>query len=174
MQGQSGSGKTLLLRAIADLDPYKGDISLGTVACNEISPASWRKTVSLLPAENRWWHNSVGEHFTTNYPELKKNLVYFGFDQDVLKWQTSRLSSGEKQRLAILRLLQNQPAALLLDEPTANLDPETTILVESLLNKYQIEKQTPVLWVSHAPEQLQRVADQQMCMHKDGTLTVIE
>jgi len=173
LQGQSGAGKTLLLRAIADLDPHQGTISLGAMNCLETPPPVWRKKVSFLPAENQWWHNSVGEHFNSEAWQLEEYFQQLGFNLDVLKWEISRLSTGEKQRLAILRLLQNQPEALLLDEPTANLDVTAISRTESLLLNYQTQKQIPLLWVSHDPEQLLRVADLQMYLHRDGKLTPI-
>lgn len=128
----------------------------------------------MLPAENQWWHNSVREHFNSEALQLEKYFETFDFSMDVLNWQISRLSTGEKQRLAILRMLQNQPGALLLDEPTANLDSASIKRTEELLADYQKSKQIPILWVSHDPEQLHRVADRQIYLQKDGTLTLSE
>ena len=68
-----------------------------------------------------------------------------------------RCSSGEKQRLSILRLLANRPKVLLLDEPTANLDAENTRNVEALLIDYLTENNAVALWVSHDHAQLKRV-----------------
>ncbi len=85
-----------------------------------------------------------------------------GFDESVFDWQVSRCSSGEKQRLALLRLLENQPQVLLLDEPTASLDPESVERVESLIKTYRERNASPVLWVSHDAGQLARVADRQL------------
>ncbi|HDK38151.1 MAG TPA: ATP-binding cassette domain-containing protein, partial [Thiolapillus brandeum] len=81
-----------------------------------------------------------------------------GFSQEVLDWQTGRLSSGEKQRLALARMLANQPRVLLLDEPTANLDMRNTEIVEQIIQDYLQQYQAAVIWVSHDPEQLSRVA----------------
>jgi ABC-type iron transport system FetAB ATPase subunit len=82
-----------------------------------------------------------------------------------------RLSSGEKQRLALLRLLANQPRVLLLDEPTANLDPENTRRVEAVIREYCRERAAAVVWVSHDREQAARVADRQFEV-ADGRLRV--
>jgi ABC-type transport system involved in cytochrome bd biosynthesis fused ATPase/permease subunit len=62
LQGASGAGKTLLLRAIADLDVHLGEVRLGDTICARIPAASWRKAVGLLPAESFWWFDKVGEH----------------------------------------------------------------------------------------------------------------
>ncbi len=156
LSGPSGSGKSLLLRALADLDPHGGDVLLDEQSMMDTKPCDWRKKVGLLPAESQWWFDTVGEHFP-NYDETI--LAKIGFDKQVMGWQVSRLSSGEKQRLALLRVLMNEPRILLLDEPTANLDRRFVGTVETLLLDYKKEKNAVLLWVSHDPEQLQRVAD---------------
>ncbi|MBN1464243.1 ATP-binding cassette domain-containing protein, partial [candidate division KSB1 bacterium] len=74
-------------------------------------------------------------------------------------WQVSRLSSGERQRLGLVRLLANRPAVLLLDEPTANLDPRFVGEVEAMLNRYKEQRPASLIWVSHDRGQLERVAD---------------
>ena len=71
----------------------------------------------------------------------------------------SRLSSGEKQRLDLMRLLSNRPRVLLLDEPTANLDPENTRRVEVVITEYRRSHDAAVIWVSHDEEQVRRVAN---------------
>lgn len=170
LQGASGTGKSLLLRAIADLDPHGGDIRLDQIICNGVPAPQWRKLVGLLPAESCWWLDSVQEHFRDFSSIPAGRLKQLGFDPEVGNWQISRLSTGEKQRLAILRLLDNHPGALLLDEPTASLDAVNIEKVEQLLLGYGREYDVPLLWVSHDLEQLDRVADRCLCMQKDGTL----
>jgi ABC-type multidrug transport system ATPase subunit len=89
----------------------------------------WRRRVGLLPAESGWWADRVGAHFiTTNDARNPATtptpiLARLGFEPDVLDWDVQRLSSGERQRLGLARLLLNRPEVLLLDEATANLDP---------------------------------------------------
>jgi hypothetical protein len=75
-----------------------------------------------------------------------------------MSWEVARCSTGERQRLALLRTLMQAPAALLLDEPTGNLDQESTQRVEGLLTGYQRQRQAALLWVSHDPGQIERVA----------------
>lgn len=153
LSGPSGSGKTLLLRAIADLDPHQGQMWLDGVSADAIAVHQWRRQVGLLPAESAWWHDTVGPHFTHIVDSWFAQL---GFTLDVLKWQIARLSSGERQRLALLRLLMLKPKVLLLDEPTANLDVKSIGRVERLLDTYCLEHQPVVIWVSHDQEQLNR------------------
>ncbi|NOQ47141.1 MAG: ATP-binding cassette domain-containing protein [Desulfobulbaceae bacterium] len=170
LSGASGAGKSLFLRAIADLDPHEGVICLGSMNCAEVAAPLWRRSVGMLPAESFWWYDHVGEHFTDFNTIAEESLALLGFDHSVQGWQVSRLSTGEKQRLAILRLLQNRPGALLLDEPTASLDAENIGKAEKLLMNYCRETAIPVLWVSHDPEQLLRVADRRLFMAADGNL----
>jgi len=166
LTGPSGSGKTLMLRAVADLDPHEGDLFLDDIECAGIPAPVWRRQVGMLPAESLWWFDTVGEHF----PAIDEGrLAMLGFDKDVTAWQVSRLSTGERQRLALARLLCNGPKALLLDEPTASLDSANRSRVEQLIASYMKEADAPVIWVSHDPEQAGRVALRHFMM-KSGEL----
>ena len=159
LSGPSGEGKSLLLRAIADLIPHSGTVKLDDEDCNTIPPAQWRRRVGLLLPESHWWSDRIGDHFPVR--EMDR-VAALGFDERVFDWQVSRCSSGEKQRLALLRLLANQPQVLLLDEPTASLDPESVARVETLIADYRQQSACPVLWVSHDAAQLARLADRQL------------
>jgi len=171
LQGASGAGKTLLLRAIADLDPHGGSVRLGNMICAEVPAPLWRKRVALLSAESAWWRDRVAPHFQDFSTLSEEHLGSLGFGSEVGEWQVSRLSSGEKQRLALLRVLENRPGALLLDEPTASLDVANIERVEQLLLAYGREHDVPLLWVSHDPEQLTRVSVQCLWMGEDGELS---
>ena len=129
---------------------------LGEAVCSKTRPGQWRHWVGLLPAESQWWYERVGDHFVQ--PVAESWLAQLGFTPEVMDWTVSRCSTGEKQRLALLRLLVNEPKALLLDEPTASLDAESIGRVEQLIQMYQQQQQAPVLWVSHDPRQIKRVA----------------
>jgi ABC-type iron transport system FetAB ATPase subunit len=161
ISGESGSGKSRLLRAIADLEPHTGTAAIGQDGREAVAAHCWRGWVMLVPAESSWWADTVIEHFLDPVPG---SLAAFGLHQDALGWEVSRLSSGEKQRLAVLRALSHEPRALLLDEPTANLDPEATRAVEAWLRDYVRRTATPVLWVAHDRDQIARVADRHLAI----------
>jgi ABC-type iron transport system FetAB ATPase subunit len=155
LSGPSGAGKTLLLRAIADMEPHGGAVFLDGTEQRQVHAPAWRRQVALLPAESMWWFDTVGEHFSR--PDAS-GFDRLGLEAGILKWPVSRLSSGERQRLALLRLLENDPGLLLLDEPTANLDSENAVRIEKMVAAYREKTGAAVLWVGHRKAQLQRIA----------------
>jgi ABC-type iron transport system FetAB ATPase subunit len=166
LHGSSGSGKTLLLRAIADLDEADGEVWLDDIERGRISAPAWRRRVSYLAAESHWWHRQVGAHAQAWNDQ---HLAALGFAPEVLDWEVQRLSSGERQRLALARALAHGPSALLLDEPTANLDQTNTIRVERLIADWRERTGGCVVWVSHDPAQRGRIAGRQFRL-EDGVL----
>ena len=161
--GPSGAGKSQLLRAIAELAPAAGDLRLAGVHSTELSATEWRQQVGLLPPDSCWWHATPAAHFKNGMPVPLEQL---GLEADMLEQPIARLSSGEKQRLALLRLLANRPRVLLLDEPTANLDPENTRRVESAIDTYIKDNDAAAVWVSHDRQQVARVADRCLLVDK--------
>ncbi len=163
LSGPSGSGKSLLLRAIADLDPHPGEAWLDEVPRSELPAPVWRRRVGLLPADAHWWSDRVGEHLPgPAQADPIDLLARLGFERDVLDWSVTRLSTGERQRLALARLLLNEPEALLLDEPTANLDPASCSGIEDLLNDYRRARAAAIFWVSHDGAQRRRLGGRRL------------
>lgn len=169
LAGPSGAGKTLLLRSIADLDQHTGELWFDDKSYTSMRGHEWRHHVGLLAAESQWWGETIGEHFDTPDKTLLEEL---GFSPEVMTWQVAHCSTGERQRLALLRLLQNKPHVLLLDEPTASLDAENVARVEALLESLRRESGTTMLWVSHDTAQVQRVATRHLQL-ADGQLQEI-
>ena len=169
LSGASGSGKSLLLRAVADLDPHRGEVWLDELPRSRLTPPEWRRRVGLLPAESHWWAETVGEHWRAPVADspIEALLVALGFDVDVSGWAITRLSTGERQRLALARLLLNQPQALLLDEATANLDSVNRERVETVLEDYRAAHATAMLWVSHDPEQRVRLGGRRLVIREN-------
>jgi ABC-type iron transport system FetAB ATPase subunit len=170
ISGPSGAGKSLFLRAVADLDPHEGEMWLDGVASVRMPAPQWRRKVALLPSESAWWYDTVGEHFDGQPPD---GLAQLGFGSEVLGWQVAHLSSGERQRLALLRALVNQPRVLLLDEPTANLDATNTRRVEALVDRYCEAHHPAVVWVGHDLDQLKRCCETVYILDH-GRLTLFE
>jgi ABC-type iron transport system FetAB ATPase subunit len=154
ISGPSGAGKSQLLRAIADLDPHDGEVLLGGQPASSIKPYRWRARVGLLPPESHWWLPTAGGHFPGGTLVAPAEL---GLPEDIMDQPVERLSSGEKQRLALLRLLANRPQVLLLDEPTANLDPANTERAERVINRFRESGSAAVIWISHDPAQVARL-----------------
>lgn len=167
LSGPSGAGKTRLLRALADLDEHEGRVSCEGVAARDLRPPEWRRRVGMLASDSQWWRDRVAEHF--DMPPSAVQLEALDLEPDLLPEPVARLSSGERQRFALLRLLANRPRVLLLDEPTANLDPENVTRVEKLVADYTASAGAAVLWVSHDPAQMRRVGDRQLRL-EDGRL----
>ncbi|HUI16351.1 MAG TPA: ABC transporter ATP-binding protein [Alphaproteobacteria bacterium] len=160
VSGPSGAGKSLLLRAIADLDPNESEILLDAERREALPAPLWRRRVTYVAAESGWWADAVGAHFAHRdaAAALAQSL---GLPAACLDWPVSRLSTGERQRLALVRALVQKPRALLLDEPTSGLDQNAAEAVETLL-KAALAHDTAILMVSHDPAQAARLARRQL------------
>jgi phosphate-transporting ATPase len=156
IRGPSGGGKTLFLRAIADLDPNEGAVSLDGRDRMTMSGPEWRRLVGYLPAEPGWWAETVREHFI-DWIAAAGLVRDLGFPESAKDWPIARLSTGERLRLALVRALMVGPKVLLLDEPTAALDPASAGTVESLIGA-RVRAGLSVLWVTHDMEQARRIA----------------
>jgi putative ABC transport system ATP-binding protein len=158
--GPSGSGKSLFLRMIADLDPNEGKIWLNGSERGSMSAPQWRKQATYVSAESGWWADKVFEHFaTTRRSDAAALAARLGLRADLLDAPVGQLSTGEKQRFSLIRALLPSPPVLLLDEPTGPLDEESVALVEALLRE-RLAAGTSILLVTHDPNQAQRLGDQ--------------
>ena len=177
--GPNGCGKTTTIGMILGLlKPTKGKILI-----NGIEIESQR--VDLLNKLN----------FISPYIELpkkltvKQNLEVYGrlYDVKKLKLQidylceklrlyefinkiTGELSSGQKNRVSLAKSIINDPTVLLLDEPTASLDPETGDFVRSFLEEYQREKKTSILLASHNMSEVERLCSSVLMMNKGSII----
>lgn len=158
LHGESGAGKSRLLRSITDLDPNDLQLNVQQKTRDQYSPSAWRRQVQYLPAEPVWWSEHAADMISSDIAPLAENI---GLKASLLNKPIDHLSTGERQRCALLRSLSVQPAVLLLDEPTAALDPAATTLVEKLLQDWVRTSERGIIWVSHNPAQRQRIAQQQ-------------
>ena len=170
LKGVSGVGKTRLLRVLADIDPSSGRVALDGRAREDYKPYEWRRLVAMIPAESRWWHPLVGDHLPLQSDRRRADelLRSCGFEPDVLGWDVSRLSTGEKQRLSLVRALIRDPQVLLLDEVGSGLDSDNTVLLEALVQEYLEGNGAAAIWVSHNQELLGRVATLTLTMLPDS------
>lgn len=156
--GESGAGKSVFLRMIADLIPNEGQVFLDGKERNSFAPSEWRKQVTYIAAESGWWAKTVKEHFIdiemARYWLPKFNLKEVLLDADVVQ-----LSTGEKQRMALIRAFSSKVRFLLLDEITSALDPKSVIVVEQCVQELQ-QQNIGILLVSHNMEQVKRLATQ--------------
>ena len=162
--GPSGSGKSLFLRMIADLDPSEGEVWLNGRERTSMPAPEWRRQATYVAAESGWWSDRTSDHFPSDRRGQVAELVArLGVRPSVLEAPVIELSTGEKQRLSLIRALLHDPRALLLDEPTGPLDGESTTRVETLL-KERMAAGVAIMLVTHDPDLADRLANQRYRM----------
>lgn len=169
--GHSGSGKTSLLRCMAGLERVPG----GELSVNG---AVWQDANTFVPTHRRPLGYVFQEASLFSHLSVRRNLEYGmkrvpaglrrgGLDACIellgigplLDRATQGLSGGERQRVAIARALAASPELLLLDEPLASLDLARKNEILPYLERLHDDLDIPVLYVSHAPEEVARLAD---------------
>ena len=168
LSGPSGAGKSMLMRAIVDLDPNEGDVRLDGAARGDIPAPRWRRLVAYVSPESGWWADDVASHFPDG-DAARRLLPRLGLPAEALVWPVARLSTGERQRLALARALVVEPRVLLLDEPTSGLDRESARKVEDVLRE-RLADGVAILLVTHDHGQTRRLARRSLLM-KDGKVT---
>jgi ABC-type multidrug transport system ATPase subunit len=168
LMGRSGSGKSTLLRMIADLDAHDGETELDGHACSATPAPKWRKRVTYVAAESGWWDERVGAHFLEG-AFLGDLFASVGLSPDVGAWPVARLSTGERQRLAVLRAFRPANRVLLLDEPTSGLDASSVAAMEAAL-RGRLARGTAILIVTHDREQALRLASRHLLI-ENGRLS---
>ena len=179
--GPSGAGKSSLLRLCNRLDePTEGTVYLDGTDYRTLPPERLRKRVGLVPQNPALRGGTVRENVTIG-PRLRGESVseerlaavldavgLAGYaDRDA-----SDLSGGEAQRVAIARTVINEPAVLLLDEPTASLDSAAEAEVERLLADLLASGERTVVLVTHDERQAERLADRVARM-ADGRIVAV-
>lgn len=176
--GHSGSGKTTLLRCIAGLEQVPGGML-------KVGDETWQDGNTFLPTYKRPLGYVFQEASLFPHLSVRRNLEYglkrvdtssrrVSLDHAVdllgighlLDRLPDRLSGGEKQRVAIARALAVSPRILLMDEPLAALDLARKREILPYLERLHDELEIPLLYVSHAPDEVARLADHIVVMDK--------
>ena len=164
--GASGSGKSVFLRMVADLDPCTGEVLLDGIARETWPAPAWRSTVLYQSAEPAWWQPTADAHFSQPQSTFAEGLLpLLNLKPGILQTDLSLLSTGERQRLALARSLAWQPKVLLLDEPAASLDQTSTLALEAVL-RTSLSGGTSIILVTHSEQQAARLADRTLRMER--------
>lgn len=164
ISGASGAGKSLFLRMVADLDPNEGEVSLAGVSRAGLPAHLWRRRIPYVAAESGWWAQNVHDHFAPDQLQRARELAErLGVGAAPFDGPVDRLSTGERQRLALVRAFILDPPALLLDEPTGPLDPVSVQKVEAFLEE-RLAAGAVIVLVSHDPAQGARLGATRMRM----------
>ena len=168
IMGPSGSGKSTLMNMLGCLDvPTEGTYKLDGVNVSELSDSELAEircrkigfvfqSFNLLPrtsaranVELPLIYAGIGSRQRRKRAEEMLNLVGLG---ERLDHKPSELSGGQQQRVAIARALTNQPAMILADEPTGNLDSKTSIEILQLFQQLNREQGITIIFVTHEPD----------------------
>ena len=178
--GRSGVGKTTLIRLLLRFyDTNKGNILIDGIDIRRLTKSQLRSLIGIVPQEPILFNNTIGFNIAYGNNQAKKadiikatemaNLHKF-VEGLPLKYETQvgergiKLSSGQKQRLAIARMLLTNPKIIIFDEATSNLDSESERLIQNAL--WKIAKNRTVLIIAHRFSTVRR-ADRIVVMEKD-------
>jgi putative ABC transport system ATP-binding protein len=184
INGPSGSGKSVFLRTLALLDPLDaGYIAWHGRPVERAAIPRYRRSVAYIRQRPAMLDGTVEDNLRYPYALHVYRDVRFdreraaalasqaGRGADFLAKQASELSGGEAQIAALIRVLQLDPEVLLLDEPTASLDPQASREIEALVTGWFDAGRAAraYLWVSHDPTQAARMSERALSM-RAGTL----
>ncbi|WP_440677913.1 ABC transporter ATP-binding protein [Candidatus Pelagibacter sp. HIMB1611] len=176
--GPNGCGKTTTIGMILGLlKPTSGQVLINgkNIENNKISILHKMNFISPyieLPKKLTVKQNLIVYGKLYNIQNLNQRINFLSEKLrlgDLLDKITGELSSGQKNRVSLAKALINDPTVLLLDEPTAALDPETADFIRTFLEKYKEEKKISVLLASHNMDEVKRLCNSVMMM-KDGNI----
>ncbi|MFH1821432.1 MAG: ATP-binding cassette domain-containing protein [Methanobacteriota archaeon] len=180
--GPNGAGKTTLLRLLALLDaPSKGEVIYRGVKVDDSTVPKHRKKVTMVFQRPVLFNTTVfenvayglrlrdkeGYNIPAKVESALNSVLLKGFDARMAK----KLSGGEQQRVILARALALEPELLLLDEPTANLDPTNSAIVEKIIKK--LRGRTTIVVATHNIFQARRISDRVGCL-LDGKIIDVD
>lgn len=168
--GPTGAGKSTLAKLMARLyDPQLGSVSFGGVDLRHASMEDLRRRIVVIPQEGFLFDGSIRDNLLIAKPEAREDELLNALDRlglrerfealpegldTQVRERGSRLSAGERQLVALSRAALVDPAVLVLDEATSNLDPGTEMIIEAALEKLMINRS--VIVVAHRLSTVQR------------------
>ncbi len=176
--GPNGCGKTTTIGMILGLlKPTNGKVLINgkDIEKNKFSLLHQMNFISPyieLPKKLKVRQNLIVYGKLYNIKNLNEQIKYLSHKlrlDNLLDKVTGELSSGQKNRVSLAKALINDPSVLLLDEPTASLDPETGDFVRTFLESYKKEKNISVLLASHNMDEVKRLC-KSVLMMKDGSI----
>lgn len=174
--GANGAGKTTFMRMLCGiLEPTGGEVAFDGI---DVAEEEYRAVLGYLPQDFGYYPGFTGFDFLLYMAALKglgrgqakkraKELLQFVSLEDMAKKKIKTYSGGMKQRLGIAQALLNEPKILILDEPTAGLDPKERVRFRRLLEG--LGKDTVVILSTHIVSDVDKIADVILLM-KDGQL----
>ena len=166
--GPNGAGKTTTINMILGiLEPTAGSIEILGKNLKEhhteiVKQTNFSAVYAQMPGNLSVYQNLYVFGLLYQVRNLKEKIKSLLRDFDLETFANKKaglLSSGEQTRLNLAKALINEPALLLLDEPTASLDPSIANFIRERIKKWVAEKQTTVLWTSHNMYEIQAVCD---------------
>lgn len=155
--GANGSGKSTLARVLAGIEPADGKTRRLT-ACR----------IGFLPQKSYAFRMSTGRNIALNGADTDRQArLMAALQLEGLRHQRARkLSGGETAKMALARLLMGSYELLILDEPTAAMDMESTLAAEKLLREVCRESGCTMILITHSIQQARRIADRALFLHK--------
>ena len=178
--GANGAGKTTMMRLICDiLKPTSGEVTFNGTNIREMGE-SYRAVIGYLPQDFGYYPNFTAMNFLLYMASLKglndryakkKSLELLEAVNlsEVKNKKIKTFSGGMKQRLGIAQVFLNNPQILILDEPTAGLDPKERVKFRNLINSYAENK--IVILSTHIVTDVEYIADEILVI-KNGTLLI--
>jgi len=168
VMGPSGSGKSSLFRLLNLLtSPTQGQILYKNKNLQEYIPTQLRRSIGYVLQKPYLFGTTIQENLLypyellgqkPDYREISSYLDKLKLPQATLEKKNTALSGGEQQRIALIRSLLIKPEIILLDEVTAALDEENTLLLENLIAHEQKNHNLTLLFITHKQEQAKRLA----------------
>ena len=177
--GPNGCGKTTTIGMILGLlKPSKGKILINGIEIEKrrvelLDKLNFISPYIELPKKLTVQQNLIVYGKLYNVKKLNEKIDYLSDKlklSEMLNKITGELSSGQKNRVSLAKSIINDPKVLLLDEPTASLDPETGDYVRSFLEEYQKEKKASIVLASHNMSEVERLCSSVLMMNNGSII----